>query len=219
MGLDLSSAPRHARAVRAAILVAIALGALLALPVMASAAPITIDVTNDANQSPVFATFTDPTLASPAVWNEFKWVNRDYPLLGGHTSNKSLPVVHVFAPVPNGRYQVFANLYGQPSNVFRYYYSYASGDPSALSVDVGPQADCAEIQLETVEVVDGQFDIYFQKADATSGPENYFGWAWVRLVPIEPPVVSTPASSAWSLWLLAGTAAIITIRRVRRAAA
>ncbi len=218
MELNLRSAPRHSRAARTVIAVAFALAVLLVLPALASAAPITIDVTNDANQSPVFATFTDPSLASPAVWNEFEWVNRGYPLLGGHTSNKSLPAVHVFAPVPNGRYQVFANLYGQPSNVFRYYYSYDSGDPSALSVDVGPQPDCAEIALETVDVVDGQFDIYFQKADATAGPENYFGWAWVRLVPIDPPVVSTPASSAWSLWLLAGAAAIIAIRAVRRTA-
>ena len=214
----LTAPPRPPRVIRRLVLFALAAGILLGVPSLAVADPITIDVTNDANQSPVFATFTDPSLASPDVWNEFQWSGRAYPVLGGHTSNKSLSVVHVFAPVPNGRYLVFANLYGQPGNSLRYYYSYASGNPTAYSVDVGPQVDCAEIALMPVTVNDGEFDLYVQRADVTSGPETYFAWAWVRLVPDTAPVTSTPASSVWSLWLLVAVAWAITAKSIRRRA-
>ena len=206
------------RVVRRLALFALAAGILLGVPSLAVADPITIDVTNNANQSPVFATFTDPSLASPSVWNEFQWSGRAYPVLGGHTSNKSLAVVHVFAPVPNGRYLVYANLYGQPGNSYRYYYSYQSGNPTAYGVNVGPQADCAEVALTPVTVTDGQFDLYIQRADITSGPENYFAWAWVRLVPDTAPVTSTPASSAWSVWLLLAAGGVLATKGVRRLA-
>ena len=206
---------RESRSI-AAIIVLVA-WVLLILPSVAAADPLTIDVTNDANQSPVFTTFTDQLLANPATWNEFQWVNRAYPLLGGFTANKSLPTVHIFAPVPDGNYWVFANLYGQPDASYRYYYGYQAGDPLEFNVAVGPQADCAEIQLRPVNVVNGQFNLYVQRADMTSGAENYFGWAWVRLVPTGA-VTSSPASSTWSILLLASIGGLITVWSVRRLA-
>lgn len=171
-----------------------AIALVMCAPTLASAGTVTIDVTSDSHQSPVFETVYDPLARDPAIWNEFKYDARAYPLLGGYTENKSLPTVHIFGPVKNGDYRVVANLYGQPAITYRYFYSYQASNPLMYSVDVGPQPDCAEFELEPVEISDGQFDLYIQRADAIAGPEFYFGWAWVTLTPINDVPLATSDS-------------------------
>jgi len=164
--------------------------------------PVTIEVFNDANQDPVLTTVDDPSLVDPAQWVEYLWPPRGFPVVGGYSTNTSLPVMHISAPVADGVYDVVANLYGQPANTFRYYYSFSPSDPRARSVLVGPQSDMAEYDLGRVNVRDGTFDLYFNRADVIVGPQNYWGWSHVRLVPYTPPpLVSTPATSPWSLAL------------------
>ena len=169
----------------------VAIALLMCAPMLAGAGPVRIDVTSDSNQSPVFETLYDPLMRNPDVWNEFKYDARAYPLLGGYTANKSLPADRIFAPVRNGDYRVVANLYGQPTITYRYFYSYQANDPLIRSIDVGPQPDCAEFALEPTHVTDGQFNLYIQRADAVAGPEFYFGWAWVTLIPINDAPVAT----------------------------
>ena len=169
----------------------VAVALVMCVPTLADAGPITIDVTSDSNQSPVFETLYYLLLRNPDVWNEFKYDARAYPLLGGYTANKSLPTVRLFGPVRNGDYRVVANLYGQPTLTYRYFYSYQPDDPLMHSVDVGPQPDCAEFALEPTQITDGQFNLYIQRADAVTGPDFYFGWAWVTLIPINDAPVAT----------------------------
>ena len=146
MRRSLTAQSRSVHVIRCSLLCVLAAVILLGIPSLAVADPITIDVTNDAaapclRRSPilrwrVLGSGTSPVVRAGA-----------YPVLGGHTSNKSLSVVHAFAPVPNGRYLVFANVYGQPGPmVLGTTTAYpASGNPTAFGVDVGPQVDCAEV--------------------------------------------------------------------------
>ena len=42
-----------------------------------------------------------------------------------------------------------------------------------------------EYSLGTVEITDGTFNIYVQDADMLGTGYNFFGWAWIRLVPVD----------------------------------
>ncbi len=152
-----------------------------------------IDCTDNSHQDPVLATHSDPGLLSETdgVWDEFLYVSsRPYPtiLAGVEEENHGLPVLHFFGAVPNGTYELVANLYTSgPGRDMRYYYGFAPGEPKAHYVDTvggsGGTEQHTEYSLGTVAITGGQFDLYVQDADLT-GTDDYpfFGWAWVRLI-------------------------------------
>lgn len=87
--------------------------------------------------------------------------------------------------LPNGRYEVIANLYTAGSK--RYFFGYQPTTPKSHSVDVlggtGGAFQFKEHSLGTVDVSDGTFSIYVRDADPLDGNTTSFGWAWIRLVP------------------------------------
>ena len=42
-----------------------------------------------------------------------------------------------------------------------------------------------EYSLGTIDITDGTFNIYVQDADMLGTGYNFFGWAWIRLVPVD----------------------------------
>ncbi len=156
---------------------------------------IMIDCTNDDHQDPVLTTITDPDLLSKLdnVWDEYLWGGyRSYAGVFGGTTEATkgdLEMVHFFGDVPNGEYRVFANLFH--SRDWRYYWGYTPEDPRAYSIDVtsGPAGDFLEIELGTIKITNARFDLYTDHGEDLGGKSfPFFGWAWIRLVPIaEPP--------------------------------
>ena len=98
-------------------------------PVTVTAFETQIDLWEDANQDPVLATTTVVADLSETdgLWTEFLYTpSRPYPsILAGHLEfeNHGLPVMHFFAgDIPNGQYEVIANLYDSSS--MRYFYGF-----------------------------------------------------------------------------------------------
>jgi hypothetical protein len=153
-----------------------------------------INCWEDDHQYPVLTTFTNSSLFvdTDGEWDEFLWLgNRDYPgVFAGipEASDGSLETFHCFGDVPNGTYDVVANLYH--SRDWRYYWGYSAADPQANSFDVttGPSGDFAEFTIDTVTITDGSFDIYMNYGEDLGGTTfPYFGWSWIRLVPTDTP--------------------------------
>ena len=91
--------------------------------------------------------------------------------------------------ISNGEYEVIANLYTKAAGRdMRYFYGYTEGDPKAYYVDTiggaGGTDQHEEYSLGTINITDGTFNIYVQDADLTGTGYNFFGWAWIRLVPV-----------------------------------
>jgi hypothetical protein len=153
-----------------------------------------INCWDDAHQDPVLATFTNASLFNDTdgEWDEFLWLgHRDYPgVFGGipEASDGTLGTFHCFGDVPNGTYDVIANLYH--SRNWRYFWGYTAADPQTNSYDVtsGPSGDFAEFEIDTVTITDGSFDIYMNYGEDLGGTAfPYFGWSWIRLVPTSAP--------------------------------
>jgi hypothetical protein len=89
--------------------------------------------------------------------------------------------------IPNGDYEVLANLY-TVSNM-RYFYGYSPSAPKQFHVDTvggsGGSTEFAEYSLGRITVSDGTFNLYVQDADPLPGYSYpYFGWAWIVLEPV-----------------------------------
>jgi len=147
---------------------------------------------DDAHQDPVLTTFTNPALLNDhdGNWDEFLYTSsRPYPtLLAGHNEweNNGLAPMHFFASsIPNGTYQVWANLYTVRDT--RYYYGFSEAEVLAGSRWVDVAADTVgeqhtEYLLGTVEITDGNFDLWAGDGDILSGTPYFYGWAWIRLL-------------------------------------
>ena len=154
----------------------------------------TVNLWQDNHQRPVLETFTDPALfnQTDGRWDEFLWAgHRDYPGVFGGISeaiSETLEPLHFYAVVPNGTYRMIANLYR--SNDYRYSYGFDPAHVRAHSVDVtaGPVGDFAEFDLGTVTVTGNRFNLYTDHAQVivNRGAFPYFGWAWIRLLPVSP---------------------------------
>ena len=89
---------------------------------------ITINLWEDDHQDPVLTTITDPALLNDqdGQWDEFDYTGRPYPtILAGHNEweNNGLQPMHFFADgIPNGSYEVWANLY--TGRHTRHYYGF-----------------------------------------------------------------------------------------------
>jgi len=148
----------------------------------------TVNCWEDDHQDPVLATFYDPGLFVPDddQWDEFHYSARPYPAVFAHQTENP-PVMKFYSVVPNGPYHMYANLYR--SNDFRYFYGFDAGSPRDFSVDVasGAVGDFTEFDLGTVTVTDNMFALYVDHADVIFDAGNfpYYGWAWIRLVPVE----------------------------------
>jgi hypothetical protein len=155
---------------------------------------IKINCEDDNHQDPVLETFINPALfdAEDGKWDEFLWEGyRDYAgVFGGlaEASSGNLEKMHFFADVPNGTYRLVANLYH--SRELRYYWGYTPQEPRSHSIDVdsGPAGDFSEFELGTIEVSNSHFDLYTDYGEDLGGTSfAYFGWAWIRLIPIDIP--------------------------------
>ena len=106
---------------------------------------------------------------------------------GADEDSYGLPEMRFYASgIPNGQYEVFANLYTSAAGRdMRYYYGYTTGNPKANYVDTiggsGGTTQFQEYSLGTITVTDGNFNIYVRDADLLSGSYPYFGWAWIKL--------------------------------------
>ena len=86
--------------------------------------------------------------------------------------------------IPNGRYEIIANLYDNAA--MRYFFGFSETDPQARFVQVpggatGEQHN--EYSLGVVPITDNNFDLYTNYAELVAGGYEFFGWAWIRLVP------------------------------------
>lgn len=152
---------------------------------------------DDEHQEPQLVTFTDtdPTLLNDedGQWDEFYWISRSYPtILSGHDEWESngLQPIHFFAEgIPNGSYEVWANLY--TGRYTRHYYGFTEAEALAEArwVDnvagAGGADQHEEYYLGTVEITDGCFDLWAGDGDVIDGTSYFYGWAWVSLVPEE----------------------------------
>ena len=149
-----------------------------------------INCHEDAHQNPVLTTTSNVAdlVANDNQWTEFLWASRGYPgVFGGYDEN--LPQMRFYGSVPNGTYTVVAHLYW--SHNLRYYWGYTESNSQEYHIDVtsGIAGDFADYSLGTVTITDGQFRIFVQNADPLAGGVDYafFGWAWIRLVPVDAP--------------------------------
>ena len=142
----------------------------------------TIDLWKDVNQAPILPTFSDYSQINSGSWNEYWPQFSGYPRIMGHSGNDSLPTLRFSSSVPNGTYDVYANLAGSSQSTYRYFYGLDTSSPVDSSVDVANQTGFREHYLGTVTITDGQFELYVQKADAVQGSDGYFAWTWVKLV-------------------------------------
>ena len=83
----------------------------------------------------------------------------------------TLPTMQFYANgIPNGRYQVYANLY---DNVpMRYYFGFTSANPSASYVETTGGATGTqhrEYNLGTVDITDNAFSLYVNDAQRLGG--------------------------------------------------
>ncbi len=156
---------------------------------------IQINCWEDQHQDPVLATTSDAgeLSAVDGQWTELLYTRiRDYPTImaGADEESYGLAVMRFYAVgIPTGQYEVLANLYTETSGRdMRYYYGYAAGSPKASFVDTvggaGGTDQHEEYSLGTVNITDGTFNIYVQDADLLSGTYPFFGWAWIRLMPV-----------------------------------
>ena len=156
-----------------------------------------INCWEDEHQSPLLATTTNAgdLSTTDGQWTEFYYSLRYYStiLAGVGEESHGLPVMCFYADgIANGQYEVIANLYTATSGRdMRYYYGYSPNEPNTFYVDTiggtgGPDQH-EEYSLGMVEIIDGNFNIYVHDAELLSGSYPYFGWAWIRLVPIEEP--------------------------------
>jgi hypothetical protein len=151
---------------------------------------IRINCWEDAHQSPVLVTTTNPGAlnATDGNWTEFKYDDRPFPAVfaGVNEENYGLPVMRFYATgVPNGEYEVFANLY-TGTRTLKYYFGYQESAPKANSIDVTGGGSAAyefrEVSIGKVVISNSVFNIYVRDADLLVGSYPYFGWAWIRLV-------------------------------------
>jgi hypothetical protein len=162
------------------------IGIYIALP------EIKVYLWEDDHQKPVLTTFTNPALlnSQDGQWDEFKYSSRPYPgIFAGHNEweNNGLQPMNFFADgIPNGTYEVWANLY--TARHTRYYYGFNEAEALAKTrwVDnvrgAGGSDEHEEYYLGMVEVTDGSFDLWAGDGEILSGSPYFYGWAWVRLV-------------------------------------
>ena len=151
----------------------------------------TINAWEDDHQDPVLATTTEASEltynAAAGNWTEFLYTpSRPYPsIMASALHTTSLPTMRFYlGGIPNGRYQVIANLYD--NDPMRYFFGYSSADPSESYVDTAGGATGTqhrEYSLGTVDVTTNSFNLYVNNAQLLSGDYDIFGWAWIRLVP------------------------------------
>jgi uncharacterized repeat protein (TIGR01451 family) len=156
----------------------------------------TLDCSNDSHQDPVLATTTDVNTLNynlaAGQWTEFLYtLSRPYPsVMAAASYVGTLPTMHFYANgIPNGRFRVIANLYDNAP--MRYYFGFTSAEPRASYIETAGGLTTGtqhrEYDLGTVDIASNTFDLYVNDAVRLGGTYDAFGWAWVRLVPVEPP--------------------------------
>jgi len=150
-------------------------------------APLVINCSENNHQEPVLTTFTDPSLLNQndGNWDEFYWDYRGYPAVFASTAETNIlqyGMRFYSSGIPNGEYNVVANLYGAGhlTNHYRYYYSINKGLEASIDVT---HREFRELNIGRVNVTDGTFELYTRGADLIEGSDYFYGWAWIKLVP------------------------------------
>jgi hypothetical protein len=156
----------------------------------------TIQSWDDGHQDPVLPTITNGGLLNDhdGQWDEF-WAQGYRPtpaIYAGHNEFESngLQPIHFFsAGIPNGSYEVRANLYTYIHT--RYYYGFTRDEAIAKTRFVdnvkGEQngsggLEFAEYSLGTVNITNGRFDLWASDGDVINDTAYLFGWGAIRLV-------------------------------------
>jgi len=147
----------------------------------------------DDHQDPVLVPFSNPALLNDhdGQWDEFDYPTRDYPsVMAGHDEweNNGIQPMHFYADgIPNGVYEVWANLY--TGRHTRHFYGFTEAEALAEArwvdnvADAGGANEHAEYSLGLVEITDGRFDLWAGDGDPIGTGAYFYGWAWLRLVP------------------------------------
>ncbi|MFN2154937.1 MAG: hypothetical protein ACK2UX_06850, partial [Anaerolineae bacterium] len=154
------------------------------LVTVSGAAEARINCWEDAHQDPVLETVYEVPLDIDNQWGEFKWEQRDYPVVIA-LKTETPGMIKFYGVVANGTYQVYANLFWKDD--FRYYYGYDPASPRAHSIEVrdGVEGDFSEYELGTVTITDNRFALYTDHADVLIDRDaRSYGWGWIRLVPV-----------------------------------
>ena len=151
----------------------------------------TINLWEDNHQEPALATTQDVNtlVANSAAgqWTEFYYpTSRPYPSIMASATSLTLPTLRFHAEgLPNGRYQLYANLYDNAA--MRYFFGFDSANPSAAWVDTlggATGTQHREYSLGTVDIIDNSLSLYVNDAQLLASGYEIFGWAWLRLVPM-----------------------------------
>jgi hypothetical protein len=151
-----------------------------------------INCWEDNHQDPVLPTTTNSAdlIPNDGKWTEFQYSGRPFPgVFASVDETSTLPIMRFYASgIPNGQYQVIANLFTSDSERdMRYYYGYTPGNVRAYHVDTvggsGGSTQFTEYNLGTITITDNTFNIYVKDADLLSGTYSFFGWAWIHLSP------------------------------------
>ncbi len=170
-------------------------GAISLTPVNANP-DATIQSWDDSHQDPVLPTITNGGLLNDhdGNWDEF-WSQGYRPtpaIYAGHNEfeNNGLQPMHFFSDgIPNGSYEVRANLYTYIHT--RYYYGFTRNEAMAKTRSVdnvkGEQngtggLEFAEYSLGTLSITNGRFDLWASDGDVINDTAYLFGWGAIRLV-------------------------------------
>ncbi len=119
-------------------------------------------------------------------WSEFTY-NRPFATVFGYSA-EFLPVLGFHqGNIEPDQYDVYANVYSIHGDAV-YYYGWdindATGSSFAVKANTPAQKyEHTEYKIATLNLADS-FDIYVQDAELESSEPYYFGWAWVRLAPV-----------------------------------
>ncbi len=149
---------------------------------------IVINAWEDEHQEPILETTEEVAdlQNDDDQWTEFLLTsNRTYPSVMASV-NEDPPILRIYdTSIPNGTYEVVANLYD--GSALQYYYSYDLANLDSFMVETQGGAtgeEHREYSLGEIEITDGNFNIYIHTASLIhSGDYEFYGWSSIRLIP------------------------------------
>ncbi|MDW7773315.1 MAG: hypothetical protein SCH71_10535, partial [Desulfobulbaceae bacterium] len=151
-----------------------------------------IDCWDDETQYPVLLT-VNTVNGGDGAWDEYKGSTTPFStVVAGHDEweNNGLSPMHFYhEQIPNGRYEIFVNLY--TSSHTRHYIGFTENEVLSQTRWVdnvfsdGDSTGHAEYSLGIIEINNERFDFWIGDGDLLSGNPGYYGLAWIRIVPEE----------------------------------
>jgi hypothetical protein len=174
----------------------------------ATGIPLVFDLWEDIHQTPILATTSNGAdlNATDSQWTEFLYPPRGFPGVFAGVA-ETPPTMRFYGSAPNGTYTLVANLYRHSD--LRYYWGTTAANPQAVNyvVNSGTGGEFSEHVLGQITVSNGTFEIFVNRADSlTVNGYPFWGWAWVRLIPVGAPNTPTPTSAPVSTSTATATA-------------